>query len=122
MVKKNLAYSLISEYVHAGFTKQGSPGNMDIMRSFKQSLSRRIGLNRNQKKRRLHELEDQLAILIADGGAELLLRTDEVVGAEAALLAQINAVMDEIEVFRNKLRATPYIDPNLDLRFRHREL
>lgn len=121
MVKKNLAYSVISEFVHAGFTKQGSPGNMDVIRSFKCSMSRRIGLHRNARKARLEELEQQLAILLADGGADLLGKAD-LEGEEAALVAQIQMVQDEIAVLKNKLRAMPYFDPNIDLRYRHREL
>lgn len=124
MVKKNIAYSLISEYVHAGFTKQGSPGNMDVMRSFKQSLSRRIGLSRRHKKKELRDLENQLAVLLADGGSEIYQRStiEEVYGAEAALLAQIENVMDSIEALKAKLRVMPYFDPNNDLRYRHKEL
>lgn len=112
MVKKNLSYSLIQEYVHAGFTKTGSPGNMDVMRSFKQSLSRRIGLHRGAKKTQLHELEDRLALLIAD--------TEDLTGLDKA--AAVQALQAEIAALKAKLRAMPFFDPNNDLRFRHREL
>lgn len=121
MVKKNLSYSVIAEYVHAGFTRQGSPGNMDVMRSFKQSMSRRIGLHRNPRKAKLCDLEQQLEILLADAGSELFDKTD-LDGAEAALLAQIQMLQDEIALLKNKLRAMPFFDPNNDLRYRHREL
>jgi uncharacterized sporulation protein YeaH/YhbH (DUF444 family) len=103
MIKKNLLYSLVEESVHAGFTKQGSPGNMDVMRSYKTSLSRRIGLHRAGKKKRVEELVQQL----------LLLRSDD---------PQVAEIEAEINRLRSRLRALPYFDPNNDLRFRHREL
>jgi uncharacterized protein len=106
MVKKNLTYSLISELVHAGFTKTGSPGNMDVMRSFKMSLSRRIGLGRRDKQTRMVELETQLADL------RLLPEPDE---------AAIALLESEIATLKMKLIATPYFDPNHDMRYRHHE-
>lgn len=113
MIKKNLAYSVISEYVHAGFTKQGSPGNMDVSRSFKQSLSRRIGLSRNHKKRKLEELQELLIDLqtqLAENPSNL------------AVKLAIDAVEKDIVLLKSKLRVMPYFDPNNDMRYRHREL
>lgn len=107
MVKKNLTYSLIAEPVHAGFTKQGSPGNMDVMRSYKTSLSRRIGMHRNEKKVRLEELEQRL----------LDLRSDPYAGETEKLRLEA-----EIAALKARLKAMPFFDPNNDLRFRHREL
>jgi uncharacterized protein len=49
LVKKNVAYSVVEELVHAGFTRTGSPGNMDVVRSYKMSLCRRVGLGRREK-------------------------------------------------------------------------
>jgi uncharacterized sporulation protein YeaH/YhbH (DUF444 family) len=113
MVKKNLAYSVISEYVHAGFTKQGSPGNMDVMRSFKQSLSRRIGLSRNHKKRKLLELEAWLEELMVELEAH---------PENLAIKIAIDAVEKDIITLRNKMKVMPFFDPNNDMRYRHREL
>lgn len=106
MVKKNLAYSLIAESVHAGFTKQGSPGNMDVQRSYKMSLSRRIGLHRNAKKKILEELENQLVGLLTD-----------------PFFSEVDRLLleSQIAALRGKMKALPYFDPNHDLRFRHRE-
>lgn len=121
MVKKNLVYSVISEFVHAGFTKQGSPGNMDVMRSFKCSMSRRIGLNRNGRKTKLHELEATMAELLKEEAERR-----EVNGASPFTpydkLDVIVALQEQIDILKNKLRAMPYFDPNIDLRYRHREL
>jgi uncharacterized sporulation protein YeaH/YhbH (DUF444 family) len=110
MVKKNLSYSLIKEYVHAGFTKTGSPGNMDVMRSFKCSLSRRIGLSRNEKKRRMLELEDELL-----NAVDMPIKEPE----KSQYIAKLK---DEIIALKAKLKAMPFFDPNNDLRYRHREL
>jgi uncharacterized sporulation protein YeaH/YhbH (DUF444 family) len=110
MIKKNLAYSLISEYVHAGFTKQGSPGNMDVMRSFKQSLARRIGLHRASRLVKLHNLEGRLAALLDEPD-------DGFVKPSSIVLLR-----KQIEALEAKLRVMPFFDPNNDLRYRHREL
>ncbi len=121
MIKKNLSYSLIYEYVHAGFTKQGSPGNMDVIRSFKQSLARRIGLHRAPRKLKLEELEAQLKILLKEEAERR-----EINGASAFIpyekLDEIAALNDQIESLKNKLKVMPYFDPNNDLRYRYREL
>jgi uncharacterized sporulation protein YeaH/YhbH (DUF444 family) len=114
MVKKNLTLSLISELVHAGFTKQGSPGNMDVQRSFKMSLSRRIGLHRNEKKARLLELEAEL---------EALRKNTDQPGVSGVIFAdEEKALVEQITALQNKLRSMPFFDTNNDLRFRHREL
>jgi uncharacterized protein len=107
MVKKNMQYSTVQEMVHAGFTKQGSPGNLDVSRSFKVSLQRRIGLSRRARKLQLAELERQLTALGPESPENIEQR-------ERLLL--------EIEEIRRKLRSCPFFDPNHDLRFRHREL
>jgi uncharacterized protein len=121
MIKKNLAYSLISEFVHAGFTKQGSPGNMDVMRSFKQSLSRRIGLKRAARKAKLAELEAQLEELLAEE-AERKNNPDNSPFIPHHKLDAIAAINDQIEALKNKLKVMPFFDPNNDMRYRHREL
>src|ERR1700733_10347135 len=113
MIKKNLAYSLISEMVHAGFTKQGSPGNMDVMRSFKQSLSRRIGLRRAPRKAKLAELEAELEKLLNES-------LDSKVFQEG--YPERVRLENEIAALKAKLRVMPFFDPNNDLRYRHREL
>ena len=106
LIKKNLLYSVISEYAHAGFTKYGSPGNMDVSRSYKCSLSRRIGLHRGAKKFHLAELEEKLLYLLNTNADQ-----DE-----------IDPIETEIALLRAKLKTMPFFDPNIDLRYRHREL
>jgi uncharacterized sporulation protein YeaH/YhbH (DUF444 family) len=119
MIKKNLTYSLVSEYVHAGFTKDGSPGNMDVIRSYKQSLSRRIGLHRNSRKTRLSLLINRLnELLEMYPNIENAERTEENVD----ILKEISCLRDEIEKLKLKMKAMPYFDPNNDMRYRYREL
>ncbi len=110
MIKKNLSYSLIHEYAHAGFTKQGSPGNMDVIRSFKQSLARRIGLHRAPRKLKLEEMENELSLLLDEED-----QNEGILDREEALRGLIVAL-------KAKLRVMPYFDPNNDLRYRYREL
>jgi uncharacterized sporulation protein YeaH/YhbH (DUF444 family) len=101
LVQKNVAYSVVEELVHAGFTRTGSPGNMDVQRSYRMSLCRCIGLRRKEKKDRLAELELELELL-GDPDNE--------------------TIQNEIAALRARLRAVPFFDPNVDLRYRHREL
>ena len=43
----------------AGFTNNGIPSNINVVRSLEKSLARRIALQ-SGKKRRVHELEEEL--------------------------------------------------------------
>ena len=82
----------------AGYTTQGSPVNLSVVRTMRQALGRRIAM-RGPAKRRLEELEAEHADI---DQSEL----DEQVQTEMALLQQ-------------RIKQVPFLD-DLDLRFRNR--
>ena len=90
----------------AGYTGDGNPTNLHIVRSMRGALGRRIALGTG-KRRELLELEERLALLKHENPADrevqrMLLETE----------ARINHL-------RQRLKAIPFLDP-IDLRFRNR--
>lgn len=103
LVKKDI--NKIDEWVYrrAGFSVDGAPSRLNIVRSLKQSKSRRLAL-RGPKKKQLVELQMELEDLI---GIEH--PTEE-------QLARIEEIRDQIEFLTRKIKAVPYID-DMDLRY-----
>jgi hypothetical protein len=100
-LKKNQLLKMTkSKTVRAGFTSDGVPTNINIVRSLRSALSRRIAMGA-EPRRVLHELE-----------AELQALEQEVGGDETKRLA----LQEEIEVLRGRIRRIPFID-TFDLRF-----
>jgi uncharacterized sporulation protein YeaH/YhbH (DUF444 family) len=91
----------------AGFSSDGTPNNLHVVRSMRGAIGRRIALGATSR-RSLRELEAQLAQMKAS-----LQPGDEV--AERA----IQALEDEIQVLRQRVERIPYLDP-IDLRYRSR--
>jgi uncharacterized sporulation protein YeaH/YhbH (DUF444 family) len=87
----------------AGFTGDGTPNNIHVVRSMRGALGRRIALGGEQR-RRLHALEEQLA---------------EAKRNPNALPNEIIALEEEIAHRKRRLKAIPYLDP-IDLRYRNR--
>lgn len=84
--------------VRAGFTNDGVPTNINIVRSLRSALSRRVAMGA-EPRRRLHELEAELQAL-QDGGDE----------------ARCLELQQEIEELRARISKIPFID-TFDLRF-----
>lgn len=103
LVKKEI--SKIDEYAfrRAGFSVDGNPARLNIVRSMKQSKSRRLAL-RAPKKKKLKELEAEL---------EALDSLDALTSEQQARRAKI---VKEIEVLKRKIKAVPFID-DVDLRY-----
>ena len=100
-LKKNQLRKMTkSKTVRAGFTSDGVPTNINIVRSLRSALSRRVAMGA-EPRRVLHELE-----------AELQALEQEVGGDETKRLA----LQEEIEVLRGRIRRIPFID-TFDLRF-----
>ncbi len=78
------------------------PSNLDIVRSLKGSVARRIALSGSDRKK-LRELEEKLALLIEDKHDNTL---------------AINALKEEIEALKAKIARVPFID-TFDLRFKN---
>jgi uncharacterized sporulation protein YeaH/YhbH (DUF444 family) len=91
----------------AGYTSDGTPSNLHVVRSMRGALGRRIALGM-ESRRELRRLEDLLAELqqaLSPGDAvqlQLIADTEVAIGA-----------------LRKRLGAIPFLDP-IDLRFRNR--
>ncbi len=100
-LKKNQLRKMTkSKTVRAGFTSDGVPTNINIVRSLRSALSRRVAMGA-EPRRVLHELEAELEAL-----------EQEIGGDETKRLA----LQEEIEVLRGRIRRIPFID-TFDLRF-----
>lgn len=103
LVKKQLAKEACLKSQRAGFTSDGSPSNLHVVRSMREALARRTAL-RSPSRRRIAELEEEL---------------DELVGNGLADSPRADEIRDEISALRRKIDAVPFID-TYDLRFRSR--
>ncbi|CAJ1792418.1 hypothetical protein LMBIIBHN_02205 [Aeromonas salmonicida] len=68
----------------AGYTSNGVPANINVVRSLQNSLARRMALQAG-KKRQLHELEERMALLATDPNehfAEIALLEKEIGGSQ----------------------------------------
>lgn len=95
----------------AGYTSDGSPANLSLMRTMKEAAGRRLAL-RASKKRALAELEAELEALlkqeIAPANAKAQKKFDDAVAAlEEAIVAA-----------KAKLKTVPFID-EIDQRYRN---
>ncbi len=107
MVKKDMVS--VDNYVmkRAGFTVDGNPSRMNILRSMKQAKSRRIALHK-PKKKEIEALEKELVLLQDAIGI-----TSE---QEEKIQARIKEIQDLLVVMKRKRKAVPFID-DMDLRY-----
>ncbi len=91
----------------AGFTSDGTPNNLHVVRSMRGALGRRIALG-TEKRRELHELEQRLALLKSPQTS-----------VDDAVRREIDEVETRIAELRRRIGAIPFLDP-IDLRFRSR--
>ncbi len=103
LVKTKLTTIKEFKSVRAGHSSDGIPSNINIVRSLRGALSRRIALQ-NPYKRQLKEAEQALSAL--------LLVTDE-------YRPKVFELKKEIESLKKKIAAIPFIDP-FDLRYNNR--
>ncbi len=99
------------KYHRAGFSSDGTPNNLHVVRSMRGAIGRRIAIGAGSR-RELRELEEQLAALQA---------TPQPAEAMAAKerQAQIDDLTERVASLRARLERIPYLDP-IDLRFRNR--
>ena len=90
----------------AGFTSDGTPNNLHVVRSMRGALARRIALGGEDRKE-LRRLQVQLELLNQQEPKTALVLQD---------IADTHARIDEL---RRTARKVPYIDP-IDLRYRSR--
>lgn len=91
----------------AGFSSDGTPNNLHVVRSMRGALGRRIALGAG-KRRTLAELEEELAECRA-----------ALQPGDAVAEAHIKALLERIELLRGRVERIPYLDP-IDLRYRSR--
>lgn len=102
-LRKNQLDKLIQyKNVRAGYRSEGVPSNIDIVRSLRGSLARRIAMTAD-KKTQLRELEQQLQEL-----------EHEAVPDQQQLLA----LQQQIAELKQRIASVPFID-SFDLRFRN---
>ena len=89
----------------AGFTSDGTPNNLHVVRSMRGAIGRRIAIGAGARGT-LRELEQRLAELRPRAG-------------EPGVVRAIAELEDEIAALKARLDRIPYLDP-IDLRFRNR--
>jgi hypothetical protein len=91
----------------AGFTADGTPNNLHVLRSMRGALGRRIALG-SDARRELRELEERLEKL-----------QEHPHPTPALAEREIEELQEKIQALRGRLARIPYLDP-IDLRFRNR--
>ncbi|WP_372880251.1 YeaH/YhbH family protein [Psychromonas sp.] len=102
MVKRQLAGIDEFKLRKAGFSNQGSPGQMDVVRSLKSAHARRIALTLGKRKK-LKVLEQQLQLLEA---AEPILRNQ----------TEIDRLLKKINHLKSLIKRVPWLD-DFDLKY-----
>jgi hypothetical protein len=104
LLKRQLAGIESFKMVRAGIVSDGNPSKLNVVRSLKQSKSRKIALT-GASKRRLKLLEAQLAEMQQ---LDPILRD----------AAKIAALEEQIAQLKRKIKRIPFID-TIDLRYNH---
>ncbi len=103
----------VPEYkVHrAGFSSDGTPNNLHVVRRMRGAIGRRIALGASSRKS-LRELADELQALAAEPAP-----ADPLLQAERS--RRLLALQAEIDALQARIQRIPYLDP-IDLRYRSR--
>jgi uncharacterized sporulation protein YeaH/YhbH (DUF444 family) len=107
LVRTQLAETPEWKSHRAGFTSDGTPNNLHVVRSMRGAIGRRIAIGADAR-REVRELEAELEALLRDAPI-----------GDAASALKITALKERIEQLRAKIGRIPYLDP-IDLRFRNR--
>ena len=105
LVRTQLAETPEWKSQRAGYSSDGTPNNLHVVRSMRGAIGRRIAIGAASR-RELREMEEQLALLKRRRG-------DPIVDREVAELEA------EIVLLRARLGRIPFLDP-IDQRFRNR--
>ncbi|HEY2976788.1 MAG TPA: YeaH/YhbH family protein [Burkholderiaceae bacterium] len=103
LIRTELAESPEWKTQRAGYTSDGTPSNLHVVRSLRGAISRRIAIG-SESRRELRDLEEELAELEAQQPLKLL---------------KLQELQERIQALRARLERIPYLDP-IDLRFRNR--
>jgi uncharacterized protein len=113
LVRTQLAEVPEWKYHRAGFSSDGTPNNLHVVRSMRGAIGRRIALGAASR-RSVKELQAELDALLAE---PLPAEGTEIARAERE--ARIAALRAEIEALQGRVKRIPYLDP-IDLRYRSR--
>ncbi|HET9843979.1 MAG TPA: YeaH/YhbH family protein [Gammaproteobacteria bacterium] len=102
LIKTQIAKIPAFKMIRAGFTHEGNPSNINIVRSLKGAVARKVALSAPSKEK-LEQLELELANLLA-------------IHPESPKVTELK---EEIELLKKRLHAIPFIDP-FDLRYNNR--
>jgi len=91
----------------AGFTSDGTPTNLHVLRSMRGAIGRRIAIGA-EARRELRELEEELEILLREAPV-----------GDAVSRLKITELEERIVALRARVARIPFLDP-IDLRFRNR--
>ncbi len=111
MVKTALAEVPEWKSHRAGFSNDGTPNNLHVVRSMRGALGRRIALGASSR-REIEELEERMAAL--RGEKE---EGDDALDHDHAL--EIEQIEERLKHLRGRMAGIPFLDP-IDLRFRSR--
>ena len=100
LVKREITTTETMASTRAGLASEGSPSQLDLGRTMRYSMARRIGLRR-PKTETVRELEARIALL-----------EDEAPGGE-----ELTALRAELALALRRLNRIPWVDP-VDLRYR----
>lgn len=102
LIKTQMAKIPTLKLLRSGLTKEGTPANINIIRSLQGALARRIAVS-SEKKREIDALEEEL----------------KKVKKESPHSPRINEILGEIEIIQAKIAKVPFIDP-FDLKYNYR--
>ncbi len=103
LLKKQLGLSKIVKPVRAGFTSDGVPTNLNIVRTMRNALARRIAMS-SVKKHELQQAEQELESLLNTNN-----KNSTIVRQQQAKIAKI----------LEKIKQVPFVDP-FDLKYNRR--
>ncbi len=91
----------------AGYSNDGTPNNLHVVRSLRGAIGRRLAIGSGSR-RELAELEAELTIVQAAADA-----------GDVSARQDLPALHDKVQALRARLARIPYLDP-IDLRYRNR--
>lgn len=101
LVKRNLVGDKEFKYQRAGYSNEGAPGKINIVRSLRSANARRIALT-SGKRRQLKELEAEAQALLGS--------------AQHADVIRLKQVQAEIAELKRRIKRVPWLD-NFDLKY-----
>lgn len=109
LLKKSLKQTTAFRNARAGFSVEGTPSNLSLVRTMRNSLARRIGLRR-PKTAEVRELEERITVLQAKAEKRpngKLTKADD---------TKLHTLLADLEEAKRRMKAIPFIDP-IDTRY-----